>query len=112
MLSTDGLGPPAGQTTPALTAVFAGLEWSARGAWWRVPNPSRTPVSNRAGARAATPGRVLEPTSMVPEKYRLSAVGRFLLEQFELRRPGIREWTPQLEAALRQDAEGELQLME
>src|SRR5712671_7069650 len=49
---------------------------------------------------------------MVPEKYRLAAVGRFLLEQFELRRPGIREWTPQIEASLRQDAEGELQLME
>src|SRR6266446_5415043 len=49
---------------------------------------------------------------MVPEKYRLAAVGRFLLEQFELRRPGFREWSPQVEAALRQDAEGELQLME
>ena len=49
---------------------------------------------------------------MVPEKYRLAAVGRFLLEQFELRRPGIRQWSPQVEAALRQDAEGELQLME
>ena len=49
---------------------------------------------------------------MVPEKYRLAAVGRYLLEQFELRRPGIREWTPQVEASLRQDAEGELQLME
>jgi hypothetical protein len=49
---------------------------------------------------------------MVPEKYRLAAVGRFLLEQFELRRPGIRQWSPQVEAALRQDAESELQLME
>src|SRR5436305_15280124 len=49
---------------------------------------------------------------MVPEKYRLAAVGRFLLEQFELRRPGIREWSPQIEASLRQDAESELQLME
>src|SRR5467141_285329 len=49
---------------------------------------------------------------MVPEKYRLAAVGRFLLEQFELRRPGFREWSPQVEASLRQDAEGELQLME
>jgi hypothetical protein len=49
---------------------------------------------------------------MVPEKYRLAAVGRFLLEQFELRRPGIREWSPQVEAALRQHAESELQLME
>jgi hypothetical protein len=49
---------------------------------------------------------------MVPEKYRLPAVGRFLLEQFELRRPGIREWSPEVEAQLRRDAEGELQLME
>ncbi len=49
---------------------------------------------------------------MVPEKYRLAAVGRFLLEQFELRRPGIREWTPQIEESLRQEAEGELRLME
>ena len=49
---------------------------------------------------------------MVPEKYRLAAVGRFLLEQFELRRPGIREWSPRVEASLRQEAESELQLME
>ena len=49
---------------------------------------------------------------MVPEKYRLAAVGRFLLEQFELRRPGVREWTPQLEASLRQQAEAELLSME
>ena len=49
---------------------------------------------------------------MVPEKYKLAAVGRFLLEQFELRRPGIREWTPELEASLRQQAEAELLQME
>jgi hypothetical protein len=49
---------------------------------------------------------------MVPEKYRLAAVGRFLLEQFELRRPGIREWSPRVEASLRQQAESELQLMD
>ena len=49
---------------------------------------------------------------MVPEKYRLAAVGQFLLEQFELRRPGFQEWSPTVEAALRRDAEGELQLME
>jgi len=49
---------------------------------------------------------------MVPEKYRLAAVGNFLLEQFELRRPGFREWSPSVEAALRKDAEGELQVME
>jgi hypothetical protein len=49
---------------------------------------------------------------MVPEKYRLAAVGRFLLEQFELRRPGIKEWTPALEASLREQAEAELLQME
>jgi hypothetical protein len=49
---------------------------------------------------------------MVPEKYRLAAVGRFLLEQFELRRPGLKEWSPQLEASLRQQAEAELVQME
>ena len=49
---------------------------------------------------------------MVPEKYRLAAVGHFLLEQFELRRPGFREWSPSVEASLRKDAEGELQVME
>src|ERR1700693_4413672 len=49
---------------------------------------------------------------MVPEKYRLPAVGHFLLEQFELRRPGFREWSPTVEASLRKDAEGELQVME
>ena len=49
---------------------------------------------------------------MVPDKYRLPAVGRFLLEQFELRRPGIRQWSPEVEASLRKDAEAELQLME
>ena len=49
---------------------------------------------------------------MVPEKYRLDAVGRFLLEQFELRRPGVREWTPQIEASLRQQAEARLAIQE
>jgi hypothetical protein len=49
---------------------------------------------------------------MVPEKYRLAAVGQFLLEQFELRRPGIRRWSTEVEASLRQQAETELQLME
>ena len=49
---------------------------------------------------------------MVPEKYRLAAVGRFLLEQFELRRPGIRDWSPQVESALREEVERELQIME
>ncbi len=49
---------------------------------------------------------------MVPEKYRLAAVGSFLLEQFELRRPGLTQWTPKIEASLRQQAELELQQME
>ena len=37
---------------------------------------------------------------MVPTKYSLAAVGRYLLDQFELRRPGLREWTPEFEAQL------------
>jgi hypothetical protein len=49
---------------------------------------------------------------MVPEKYRLAAIGRFLIEQFELRRPGLKEWTPEVEASLRQQAEAELVQME
>jgi hypothetical protein len=49
---------------------------------------------------------------MVSDKYRLDAVGRYLLEQFELRRPGLREWTPQVEASLRQQAEAEIVQME
>ena len=49
---------------------------------------------------------------MVPDKYGLAAVGRFLLEQFELRRPGLREWSPQVEASFRQEAESELLIMQ
>jgi hypothetical protein len=49
---------------------------------------------------------------MVPSRYQLGEVGRYLLEQLELRRPGIQEWTPQIEASLRQQLEGELQQME
>jgi hypothetical protein len=49
---------------------------------------------------------------MVPDKYRLDTVGRYLLEQFELRRPGIRDWTPEVEASLRAQAEGEIAQME
>jgi len=49
---------------------------------------------------------------MVPEKYGLAAIGRFLIEQFELRRPGIKEWTPEVERSLRRDAEQELLQME
>jgi hypothetical protein len=49
---------------------------------------------------------------MVPEKYQLGAVGRFLLEQFELRRPGIKVWTPEVEGQLRVQAEAEITQME
>jgi hypothetical protein len=49
---------------------------------------------------------------MVPEKYGLAAIGRFLIEQFELRRPGLKEWTPEVERSLRRDAETELLQME
>jgi hypothetical protein len=49
---------------------------------------------------------------MVPDKYRLAAVGRYLLEQFELRRPGLRQWSKETEESFRQQAEGELLLME
>jgi hypothetical protein len=49
---------------------------------------------------------------MVSDKYRLDAVGRYLLEQFELRRPGLREWTPLVEASMRQQAEAEIVQME
>ncbi len=49
---------------------------------------------------------------MVPERYRLPAIARVLLEQFELRRPGIREWTPEVEAQLRAASEAELQQIE
>ena len=49
---------------------------------------------------------------MVPERYRLDAVGRYLLEQFELRRPGLRAWTPELEASLRAQAEAEIVQMQ
>lgn len=49
---------------------------------------------------------------MVPEKYRLAAVGRFLLEAFERRRPGLTAWTPQVEDALRTEAEAALLEME
>jgi len=49
---------------------------------------------------------------MVPERYRLASAGRFLLEQFELRRPGFKAWTPEVEESLRAQAEAELRQME
>jgi hypothetical protein len=49
---------------------------------------------------------------MVPEKYQLGSVGRFLLEQFELRRPGLKSWTPEIEGEFRKQAEAEIAQME
>ena len=49
---------------------------------------------------------------MVPEKYQLGAVGRFLLEQFELRRPGLKAITPEVEGEFRKQAEAEIVQMQ
>jgi hypothetical protein len=49
---------------------------------------------------------------MVPERYQLGAVGRFLLDQFELRRPGLTSFTPEIEAEFRKQAEAEILQME
>jgi hypothetical protein len=49
---------------------------------------------------------------MVPQKYQLGAVGRFLLEQFELRRPGLKAVTPEVEESFRRQAEAEIAQME
>lgn len=49
---------------------------------------------------------------MVPEKYRLAAVGRFLIDAFERRRPGLSAWGPEVETALLAEAEVELLQME
>jgi len=49
---------------------------------------------------------------MVPEKYQLGSVGRFLLDQFELRRPGLKSWTPEIEGEFRIQAEAEIAQME
>ncbi len=49
---------------------------------------------------------------MVPEKYRLESIGRFLLAAFERRRPGLTEWTPALERELLAECEAELAAME
>src|SRR5258708_17912948 len=49
---------------------------------------------------------------MVPEKYRLESVGRFLIESFEDRRPALEVWTPAVEEKLRADAEVEISQME
>ena len=49
---------------------------------------------------------------MVPEKYQMGSVGRFLLDQFELRRPGLKSWTPEIEGEFRIQAEAEIAQME
>lgn len=49
---------------------------------------------------------------MVPEKYRLENIGRFLLEAFERRRPALEAWTPAVGQELRAEAERELLQME
>jgi len=49
---------------------------------------------------------------MVPEKFRLDSIGRFLIAAFELRRPGLTAWTPQIERELLAESEAELVRME
>src|SRR5258708_3290466 len=49
---------------------------------------------------------------MVPEKYRLAAIGPFLIQQYERRPPGLKEWTPQVEVLFREQAEAELLQMQ
>ena len=49
---------------------------------------------------------------MVPEKYRLAAIGRYLLEAFERRRPAIATWDAQAEESLRAEAAAALAQMQ
>jgi hypothetical protein len=49
---------------------------------------------------------------MLPEKYRLAAIGRYLLEAFERRRPTIATWDAQAEESLRAEAAAELLQMQ
>lgn len=49
---------------------------------------------------------------MMPTKYRLENVGRFLVEAFERTRPGLAAWTPEVEQALQAEAEADLEQME
>ncbi|GAC1344440.1 MAG: hypothetical protein NVSMB23_19360 [Myxococcales bacterium] len=49
---------------------------------------------------------------MVPDKYRLDSIGRFLIAAFERRRPALEAWTPAVEEELRAESEQELQQME
>jgi hypothetical protein len=49
---------------------------------------------------------------MVPDKYRLESIGRFLIDSFERRRPALETWSPAVEDELRVESEQELQQME
>jgi hypothetical protein len=49
---------------------------------------------------------------MVSDKYSLAAVGRYLIDSFERRRPSLREWSREVDAALRHEAEDEIAQME
>ena len=49
---------------------------------------------------------------MVPEKFRLAAIGRYLLEAFERRRPAVASWDAKAEESLRAEAAAELKQME
>ncbi len=49
---------------------------------------------------------------MVPEKYSLASVGRFLIDSFERRRLSLREWSREIDASLRHEAEDEIAQME
>jgi hypothetical protein len=49
---------------------------------------------------------------MVPEKYRLDAVTRYLLASWERRRPAVESWDEATEQALRADADAELAQMQ
>jgi len=49
---------------------------------------------------------------MVPEKYRLAAIGRFLLEAFERLRPAIKTWDASTAAQLEREATVEIAQMQ
>src|SRR5437868_2029077 len=49
---------------------------------------------------------------MVPGKFTLAAIGRYLLEAFERRRPAIATWDAQAEESLRADAKAALAEMQ
>jgi hypothetical protein len=49
---------------------------------------------------------------MLPEKYRLESIGRFLIDSFERRRPALTAWSPAVDEELRAESEQELLQME